>query len=433
MPFGFCFVDEHDKALSGFQLQADSGKTGRPLDRTSSHAVCAMAFSLQWDSEDVRHTDQLVARELNLWHDVLPFELEPDLMGQPVGHIAQHSFPPGELIVPYQHDLCFNLSQRAFHRHLRRNHVIEPRAGRFYPRAFIGGSKGIFPEDILPFRIGSVTGDMITCDLNNPLADKTLELSVRILGIWAYAEGCEANCNDVAEMVTINGPGMQARWRGAATNFWQDRPFSRRADAPDADFYAIPRMVSHVDRTASQQISQLYARLLPAHGRVLDLMASWESHLPPDHGLAEVVGLGLNDEELAANPLLAGHVVHDLNLDARLPFGNGEFDAVICSLSVEYLTRPFEVFEEVARVLRPGGSFIVTFANRWFPPKVVKAWEGMHEFERPALVTEYFLDSGLFVDLQTWSIRGLPRPTDDKYADRLSDSDPVYAVWGIRR
>jgi SAM-dependent methyltransferase len=192
-------------------------------------------------------------------------------------------------------------------------------------------------------------------------------------------------------------------------------------------------MVSHVDRTASQQISQLYARLLPAHGRVLDLMASWESHLPPDHGLAEVVGLGLNDEELAANPLLAGHVVHDLNLDARLPFGNGEFDAVICSLSVEYLTRPFEVFEEVARVLRPGGSFIVTFANRWFPPKVVKAWEGMHEFERPALVTEYFLDSGLFVDLQTWSIRGLPRPTDDKYADRLSDSDPVYAVWGIRR
>ena len=76
---GFCCVDEHDEALSGFELDADSGKAGRPLDRTSCHAMCAMAFSLQWDSEDARHTDQLVARELNLWHDVLPFELEPDL------------------------------------------------------------------------------------------------------------------------------------------------------------------------------------------------------------------------------------------------------------------------------------------------------------------------------------------------------------------
>ncbi|HSQ08103.1 MAG TPA: SAM-dependent methyltransferase, partial [Chromatiaceae bacterium] len=45
---------------------------------------------------------------------------------------------------------------------------------------------------------------------------------------------------------------------------------------------------------------------------------------------------------------------------------------------------------------------------------------------------EYFLDSGLFTDLETWSLRGLPRPPDDKYADRLAQSDPVYAVWGER-
>ena len=29
-------------------------------------------------------------------------------------------------------------------------------------------------------------------------------------------------------------------------------------------------------------------------------------------------------------------------------------------------------------------------------------------------------------------LRGLPRPPDDKYADRLAQSDPVYAVWGER-
>ncbi len=56
----------------------------------------------------------------------------------------------------------------------------------------------------------------------------------------------------------------------------------------------------------------------------------------------------------------------------------------------------------------------------------------IHEFERPGLVLEYFLESDLFRDLETWSLRGLPRPLDDKYADRMAHSDPVFAVWGER-
>ncbi|MDJ0739480.1 MAG: class I SAM-dependent methyltransferase [Gammaproteobacteria bacterium] len=422
------------EAFIGFELGDDSadGDT-QTLERTSARAMCAMAFSLAWRSEHATHTDQLVARKLNLWRDILPFELEPDLMDKPVDHVAGHSYAPGELIVPYQSDLCFNLSQRAFHRKLRNNDHIEPRAGRFYPRAFIGGSKGIFPEEILPFRVCQASDDMIACDLNNPLADRPLEMQARILDIWAAGEERGGSCNDVAEMVTLNGPGMQARWRGQPTDFWQDLPFARVAGEPDAGFYAMPRPVSHVDRTASAQIAQLYHRLLPAGGRVLDLMASWQSHLPADHGLGEVIGLGMNAEELAANPLFASHQVHDLNLAPALPYADDEFDAVICSLSVEYLVKPFDVFAEVARMLRPGGRFIITFSNRWFPPKVIRAWERMHEFERPGLVLEYFLRDGLYDGLETWSIRGLPRPADDRYADRHADSDPVYAVWGTCR
>jgi hypothetical protein len=81
----------------------------------------------------------------------------------------------------------------------------------------------------------------------------------------------------------------------------------------------------------------------------------------------------------------------------------------------------------------PAGLLIVTFSNRWFPPKAIQIWQGIHEFERLGLVLEYFLESGRFDDLNTWSLRGLPRPADDKYADRLWLSDPVYAVWGRRR
>ncbi len=426
-------MNDITEALLGFELDDDHGAAQpRSLERTDGHAMCAMAFSLEWRCRHARHTDQRVAPKLNLWRDILPFQIEPDLMDKPVEHVANHRFAPGELIVPYQSDCCFNLGQRAFHRRLRKNHPVEPRAGRFYPRAFIGGSKGIYPEEILPFRVGSVSEDMLCCDLNNPLSDKQLDLSVRILDIWEAGEEHGGSCNDVAEMITHNGPGMQARWRGHATDFWQDLPFARIAGEADGAFYAMSRMVSHVDSTASAQMGHLYQRLLPPGGRILDLMASWESHVPREHGCGEIVGLGMNAEELGANPLFAEHRVHDLNLDPTLPYGDTEFDAVICSLSVEYLTKPFDVFADVARVLKPGGPFVVTFSDRWFPPKVIRIWEELHAFERPGLVLEYFLRDGLFDALETWSMRGLPRPADDTYADRRAQSDPVFAVWGRR-
>lgn len=48
------------------------------------------------------------------------------------------------------------------------------------------------------------------------------------------------------------------------------------------------------------------------------------------------------------------------------------------------------------------------------------------------LVLEYFLNRGLFTELRTCSLRGLPRPADDKYADRLPSSDPIFAGVGTR-
>ena len=421
------------KALMAIELPADVRPDDRvPLERTQAGAMCAMMFSIGWQSAIASHTDQVAACRLDLWRDLLPFELEPELMGRPVDHVARYRYRAGELIVPYQPELCFNVSRRAFNRDFRQVN-LQPRAGRFYPRALISGCRGILPEEMLPFRVSQVTGDMIGCDLNNPLADKPLELQARILDIWAPGEEHPGSCYDVAEMLTRNGPGMQARWRALETDFWQDEPFARADETPDSRFYAAPRLVQHVDSMASRQVARLYAGLLPEGARVLDLMAGWQSHLGHGHRAGSVTGLGLNAEEMAANPALDDYHVHDLNEVPQLPFDNAEFDAVICSLSVEYLTRPFEVFADVARVLRPGGRLVVTFSNRWFPPKVIKVWEQMHEFERPGLVLEYFARDGLFGALETWSMRGLPRPADDIYATRLANSDPVFAIWGERR
>ncbi len=411
--------------------EGETIKAGEKLERTHGHALASVSFALGWQSEAARHTDCLVASKLNLWRDILPPGIESGLLDKPRGHVAAGDFPPCELLPDYRQDQCVRIPLRAFNRNLRRCYV-EPRAGRFYPRGFIGGVEGILPEDLTPFRVGEVHTDGLTVDLNHPLAGRALSIEARILDIRGGREEHGGACQNVAEMVTQNGPGMQVRWRGKASDFWSDIPFARLDPSPDWVFYQKPRMVHHLDAAALSQIAGLYGRLLPKGARILDLMTSWTSHLPSDLAPAQVTGLGMNDQELAANDLLAERVVQDLNLDPRLPFPEQAFDAVVCTVSVEYLTKPVEVFNEVRRVLRHGGRFVVTFSNRWFPPKVVKVWQDVHEFERVGLVLEYFLLAGGFAGLETWSLRGLPRPSGDKYADRLAHSDPVYAVWGDR-
>lgn len=426
-------MSDVNEALMGFGISdSDEHSAGhQPLERTSSHAMAQMAFTLEWQCENARHRETLVARKFNFWRDILPPELEADLLDRPVGHSAQHRFAAGDLLPPYQASQLIEIRDQAFKRNYRPGHFLEPRAGRFYPRGFIAGTRDIFPGDIRPFRVAEVGQDKLKVELNHPLAGRELQVTATIQDIWAAGDEHGGRCEDVAEMICNNGPGMQARWHNRPTDFFSDIPFSRPAPEPDSAFYAMPRLVGHVDTTASAQIAAIYGELLANDARVLDLMSSLQSHLSADHA-GEVLGLGLNAEEMAANPQLSSHQLHDLNLDQTLPYQDASFDAVICSLSIEYLVKPFEVFAEVARVLKPGGRFIVSFSNRWFPPKVTRLWEGAHEFERPGIVLEYFLRDGLFGDLHTRSIRGLPRPADDAHAHQRDASDPVYAVWGTR-
>ena len=97
------------------------------------------------------------------------------------------------------------------------------------------------------------------------------------------------------------------------------------------------------------------------------------------------------------------------------------------------MIKPAAVFDELARILKPGAPLVIAFSNRWFPPKAIRAWSHAHEFERMGIVLAYFQATEAFDHLETFSMRGLPRPADDKYAAQLLYSDPIYAVWGQRR
>jgi SAM-dependent methyltransferase len=217
-------------------------------------------------------------------------------------------------------------------------------------------------------------------------------------------------------------------------SIFSDDAFSRLDEDDDAEFYATDRFVSHLDSTALDTVTDLVERLLTEEQPViLDLMASWDSHLPKSLGRATVVGLGLNGNELESNEVVSEYVVHDLNANPVLPFNHDRFDAVLCTVSVDYLTRPVEVFREVARVLKPGGLFLVVFSNRYFSPKVVKIWREASDDERMQLVKEYFRLCDAFHEPRDFVSVGKPRPRGDRYADFGLPSDPIYAVFADRK
>ena len=185
-------------------------------------------------------------------------------------------------------------------------------------------------------------------------------------------------------------------------------------------FYAEPRLVVHIDQFAIEAIGEYLSGALPSGGVILDLMSSWRSHLPEGQPRGKVVGLGLNAVEMRENPQLDESVVHDLNANPTLPFRDDTLDAAILTVSVQYMTKPEQVFGEVARVLKPRARFHVIFSNRMFPTKATAIWKALSDKDRGRLVGAYFRRSG------GW---GEPKARD--ISPRLEIyCDPVYVVSG---
>ena len=170
--------------------------------------------------------------------------------------------------------------------------------------------------------------------------------------------------------------------------------FEKEDAGDDLAFYAPTRLVTHIDEIAVEALTGFYRETLPEGGRVLDLMSSWVSHLPNDRRYAEVVGHGMNAEELAANPRLDRWFVANLNADPWLPLEDGTFDAALACVGVQYLQRPFEVYAEVRRALAAGAPFIVSYANRCFPTKAVAIWRSMDMRGQASLIGLYMERTG---------------------------------------
>ena len=194
--------------------------------------------------------------------------------------------------------------------------------------------------------------------------------------------------------------------------------FQRMDEEDDSLFYLQARKVVHIDDGAIAAVSRLFRETIPADSVVLDLMSSWRSHWPEGHPKARMVGLGMNREEMEDNPDLDEVVVYDLNRNVELPFEDNTFDAVLITVSAQYLVHPVDTFQEVNRILKPSGQFIVSFSNRMFATKAVYIWRASSDRGRVDLVGTYMEDAGNFEDIQGLFLNPQDSPP----------GDPMFAV-----
>jgi len=195
--------------------------------------------------------------------------------------------------------------------------------------------------------------------------------------------------------------------------------FAREDEGDDAQFYVLPRLVTHIDEPACAALSEHFRAVLPVGGDILDLMSACVSHLPPEIEYGRVTGHGMNRAELDANPQLNERVTQDLNQNPTLPFADNSFDACVLSVSVQYLTDPIAVIGDVARVLRVGAPFVVSFSNRMFPTKAVAIWRNLGDAQHAKLVAQYFKEAGRFEAPQFNDLSP-------------GQSDPLFAVTARR-
>jgi radical SAM superfamily enzyme len=162
--------------------------------------------------------------------------------------------------------------------------------------------------------------------------------------------------------------------------------FKRVDESPDFMFYATPRYTTYLDPQAIEKLRAWYSMQLPHTGRILDLCASSRSYYPYQvedavwNKQLEVLGIGMNLEELRANSVLQtenSRKVHDLNKYPNVvrSVRSPNLKAVTCALGIEYLTAPLEVLKSLRACMVRGAKVHIVVSNTCAWQKAIVKWK----------------------------------------------------------
>ena len=104
-----------------------------------------------------------------------------------------------------------------------------------------------------------------------------------------------------------------------------------------------------------------YSQYFFEGANVLELFSVYESILPRKYTnkLGVTVGVGWYDNEMKCNEALDDYIEQDISVDPYLPLQSNYFDFVVMPANFQLLQRPKELFQEINRVLKPGGVAII--------------------------------------------------------------------------
>jgi SAM-dependent methyltransferase len=253
---------------------------------------------------------------------------------------------------------------------------------------------------------------------------------------------------------TTDFTGTQGDWP------YTKADLNRLDNSVDTLFYDEPRFVTHIDDSAIKALTNYYAQEFASLNKdsldILDLCSSWVSHLPDESTTikyGKVVGVGMNEKELSSNKRLSYYVVQDLNNEPSLSqFKDNSFDVICNVVSVDYLTKPLEIFREMYRILRPGGISLMSFSNRCFPTKAIAMWLQADDIGRLTIVGSYYHYSAEWTSIEALDIKdalqapqrpavgdvfknpalGLAWMTAASAVAKTNQGDPMYVVKGVK-
>lgn len=192
-----------------------------------------------------------------------------------------------------------------------------------------------------------------------------------------------------------------------------------------------------------RQVRYRWAAQLCGSSRVLDAAcgAGWGTALLAASG-ASAVGVDVSPAAIAAARRDHGERAEFQEADVReLPFAEAEFDCVLCFEAITHLADPGPALDELCRVLRPGGTLLVSAPN----PKAYPPGNPLQLSELPprqleqslrerlanvAIYSQHAYFASLLCDSGTLAAAA-PDATIDVETDKLTSTPPGSELYAI--